>query len=783
MHSIFAAAISLLLFLVTALSCEPGLETSGSQAGSTSSSSSASASATDGGMGGTAGSDGTGGSDGSAGAGGAAGGCTGVLTFSGPPRMSVGNNPSFVAVGDLDDDGSADLVVTSLDSSDVSVLLGRGKGSFAAAARYAVGTGPTAVALADLNGDGRTDLAVMRGVPDDPDIGAVAVLLNQGSGTFAAAVEYATGRNPVSIAAADLNGDGFPDLALTHGFNSTQTATVLFNRGDGTFAAPVHLHLDVDDRIVALSIAAADLNGDGHPDLVITGEDFGRYEGLWVLQNHGNGTFAAPVAYDAGDDPFAVTAADLNGDDHPDLAVAHYSGGVSVLLNQGDGTFTDAVHYTPNYPFRSIAAADMNGDGHPDLVVATSYQVEHERAKVLANQGDGTFAEPVDYVAGLLAVSVAAADLNGDGHIDLALANGGTHEEGTVSVLLNPGNGHFATSPYPATDAPVSIAAADLNGDGHPDLVTANAGQRGAGYASVLLNEGNSTLAAPTHYGDVLLVGGSPGPSIAAADLNDDGYPDLAVTRAFRNVVWNNQGDGTFREALGYHGGGWIAAADLNGDGYPDLASADNFEAQVWLNDGEGTFGSNASYPLDDEPGSLAVADLNGDGYPDLAVADSGVMGGVSLLLNRGDGSFGDRVLYAAGSAFNAIVAEDLNGDGRPDLAVVGPTTSVLWNEGNGTFADAVHVGPGGRAVAAADLDNDGRPDLAVVNSSGFSSRVRVLRNGGSGTFAAADYGAGIELTAVAVADVNSDGRPDLAVAVADSSRSGVIVLFNDCVP
>jgi hypothetical protein len=191
------------------------------------------------------------------------------------------------------------------------------------------------------------------------------VLLNEGSGTFAAAVEYdAAGDGPHSVVTADLNGDCAPDLVVQHTFGTPDWATmsVLMNEGDGTFAAAIHYDIGSGKR--ADCITAADLDGDGRPDLAACTDD-----GVGVLLNQGNGTFAGPV-YSAMTGFHA--AVDVDGDGKPDL-IGTSDDSVSVLFNQGDGVFADAVGTVfVWYPW-SMAAADLNGDGRPDLAVANYY--------------------------------------------------------------------------------------------------------------------------------------------------------------------------------------------------------------------------------------------------------------------------------------------------------------------------------------------------------------------------------------------------------------------------
>src|SRR6185437_14841429 len=207
-------------------------------------------------------------------------------------------------------DGKPDLALLdgTLSSAAVGVLINNGDGTFAAEVDYPAGWAPTSLTVADLNGDGKPDLAAGNydGNYDgtvEPELDTVSVLLNDGDGTFAAAVDYLTGLGPNAVVAADLDGDGKPDLVTQD--DATGTVSVLLNDGDGTFAAGV----DYPAGDMPLAVVAADLDGDGKPDLAVTGGGV-----VNVLLNEGKGTFAAPVGYSTGGTSYALLAANLNGD-------------------------------------------------------------------------------------------------------------------------------------------------------------------------------------------------------------------------------------------------------------------------------------------------------------------------------------------------------------------------------------------------------------------------------------------------------------------------------------
>ena len=372
-------------------------------------------------------------------------------------------------------------------------------------------------------------------------------------------------------------------------------------------------------------------------------------------------SFGAGVEYLTHAGSLFAALGDLNGDGKPDLAVGNYSmppsaggsggaggsgaggfatggnpgtnvGSVSVFLSSTGGYGPAQFYNVGNVNPWSIAAGDLNGDGKTDLAV-----VNDEGVSVLFNSGNGILLAPVSFATGTGPVWVALGDLNGDGKTDLAVANQGSNNGtgmvgGDVAVLLNMGGGTFVAANYPAGASPVSVAMADLNGDGKADLAVAS----GTG-VSVLLNNGNGTFGAPASYGS----GTSPS-SVAAGDLNGDGKLDLVVGNGNRASVLLNLGNGTFAAAVnydfaaGYTGTQPVAIGDLNGDGRPDLAAgavADPCSSvAVLLNQGSGVFGAPSYVPTPtSNQSSVTLGDLNGDGKLDLVVPNGD---GVAVLLN-----------------------------------------------------------------------------------------------------------------------------------------------------
>ena len=364
------------------------------------------------------------------------------------------------------------------------------KVGFKSVVSYPVGTAPLAVAVGDFNHDGKPDLAVANwGNPATGDDGSVSILLGNRDGTFQAALNVAVGKNPFSIAVGDFNGDGHADLVVANnGINPAGgwlagTVSVLLGNGDGTFQT----HVDYATGTGPDSVAVGDFNGDHVLDVAVEAHPGNVVS---VLLGNGDGTFQPHVDYAAGTAGGygAVAIADFNQDGKADLAVAGaFSDGVlGILEGNGDGTFQPAVGYDPAGAFgKSLASGDFDGDGKLDLVVAFAHfgNPTDSGVSVVLGNGDGTFAQGNTLATGTTGCGVGSpfvADFDGDGKLDIAITGGGHAQEGVClfgggTILVFKGNGDGTFQPPASFTGGWNLAAAaDLDGDKAPDLVTVN---------------------------------------------------------------------------------------------------------------------------------------------------------------------------------------------------------------------------------------------------------------------------------------------------------------------
>lgn len=335
--------------------------------------------------------------------------------------------------------------------------------------------------------------------------------------------------------------------------------------------------------------------------------------------------------------------------------------------------------------------------------------------------------------------SVAVGDLNADGKLDLAVANGAPNG---VSLFFGDGAGKFGPPSNVSVGFPnTAVAIADFNGDGLVDLTVGNSSPlapTGVDDLSILLGTGGGGFAPPQNFGIGTTIS-RPTASIAVADFNRDGKLDVALGYSNLNSVSVFLGNGagsfsffgsfsaTFQSLFS------IAAGDFNGDGNPDVAGTLDFSGDVaiLLGTGTGALGPPTLFSAGILPIGVAAGDLNGDARLDLAVANEAGGSAVSILLGNGAGGFAAPVSFPGGQGPRAIVLADFDRDGRLDVAVANESSSnvsVLLGDGSGGLGPAANfsVGPFPKAISAGDFDRDGLPDLAVANSGSDSMSILI---------------------------------------------------------
>ncbi len=670
-------------------------------------------------------------------------------TFGGGVAYGGGTGTVAVAVANLGN-GALDLVIVNSISNNIDVLIGHGDGTFGAASPYPVGSYPQSVVLADFNGDGKLDAAVVNEASSN-----VSVLYGNGDGTFQTAVSYADGASasPVAIVSAPLNGTGQADLVVTN--FQTNSVSVLLALQPSSITISATPNPDPTAAQVTITATVAPVAATGTVTFYVGTTMLGT--GPVALTA---GTASITVTLPAGSDSLtAVYSGDAIYGPSTSPVVIDVVGEISTMITlaispnpaifgnpvtlTGNITSPSATGFVTFYSNTSVIGqapvinqiatlqtlllpvgsqvVTARFDGDADNATSLSAPV----ALSVAAQPGFSFLPALTSSAGSSPTSVAAADFNGDGKVDLVVANVG------VSVLLNTGAGVFqAGQNISAGSNPTQVVVADFNSDGKPDVAVSDSASNGV---SILLGNGDGTFQTAALYG----AGAGPS-SLTVADFNGDGIPDVATSnRNSGNIsVFLGKGDGTLAQATNFQVGAadmFIASGDFNGDGIVDLAVADFTANTVWIltGNGDGTFKAPVANTVGVGPISIAVGDFNHDGKLDLAVANQGSQN-VSMLMGVGNGSFQAAVTVNSGAGTQYVATTDFNGDGILDLIVANQAgdVSVLIGLGNGTFnAPASYVvGANPVSIAIANFNGDGRPQAAVASETADS--VSVLLDG-----------------------------------------------------
>lgn len=700
-----------------------------------------------------------------------------VASADGPPRLFPGKqylesaSTYCVRVGDLNGDDILD--VTASTAADVYVLIGLGGEQFEEGAFIEdVGGDTHQHLLADFDGDGELDIAL--DVTFD-----VVVMLGYGDGTFAPPQLSGAGGDIELLAAGDFDGDGMLDLAA----GGDDSLSVLLGQGDGTFQAPLRLGGG------ARWIATADLNADGFDDLAAT------RAGVEIRLSAGDGTFLPAENYPGGPDPRALALGDADNDGDVDVVSLAVTNEFRVVLNNGDGTFEPAFLYDlPPAHAEMVDLVDFDADGNLDVVtngiavnrglgdgtftdpVDLGFRSDFARWFVSADidadddidfvsrrsvvgvggpvwvtyNDRGALRLPITSFPGNV-VSHVIGDFNGDGIEDVAVCS----QADSVTILAGDGEGRFEqTGSYEVGDTPVDMVVGDFNGDHAQDLAVVNMDSHDV---AVLIGRGDGT------FNEAIFntIGSMPS-DIGVADVNEDGEQDIVVTlpqSQFANLrVMFGNGDGTFEpqgfQDVGVSDAVALLVGDFDGDGSADLCITDNPDdpsLAVVLGDGQGGFSDPVS--VNQGMGEAVAADLDDDGALDL-------VGGDTVLWGRGDGTFDPIDPLPAGGPRHPVVA-DLNRDGHLDIAsgLVEDSIDVVLGLGRRDFEMHDRFFAPTARLLAADVDHDGHTDLVALED-----ELTVLLN-----------------TSPACADLNCDGVEDVLDFVAFQQAWVADDLIADC--
>ena len=449
--------------------------------------------------------------------------------------------------------------------------------------------------------------------------------------------------------------------------------------------------------------------------------------------------------------PQSFALGDLDGDGDLDILVGQsFFGfpGVSVLKNNGDQTFAAPVYYSVpiNEVVGDVALSDFDSDGDLDAFATIRGDFDQmTKIKVWRNNGNGTFAAPIEFTTGQGPAGIVIADFTGDGKPDVVTANYGAS---TISILRHNGlsgnsAGFLAPVNFSTGNRAEKIAAADVNGNAILDVVVG--GQVGTGFQAslaVMINTGNGVFAAPVAY-DAAPGGRFGSPAVALDDLDNDGDVDLV------------------------------------GGGDYENGSVDSGAVTIRRNTGNGTFGSAEIFLFDafiPMPKELTTGRINSDGFADIvaAVPSGRATEGFVVVNSNGSGGFNTPVYYEASQQTFDVAIADLDNDSDGDVITLANSSAAVTvheNLGNGTFPvlTRYEVASLSDAVESADIDHDGDIDIVVNGEVDIASNdavVKILKNNGNGTFAPAiDYSPPRNFADMKLRDINGDGFVDLLFA------------------
>ena len=679
---------------------------------------------------------------------------------------------------------------------------------------FGTGVLPYFAVLNDLDGDGRPDMVVANAAANTISILVNVSINSLGATSFASKIDIPVGNDPRAIAIGDVDGSALPEIVVANAGSSSLTVLRNSSRPGNITAASFDLRVDFPTGSHPFSVAINDIDLDGRPELVSANLSAGTVS---VLHNTGvNGTiyptsFASRTDYAAGTFPRSLVVNDLDGDGRPDIAVVNeQSNTISLLRNTAVTGTIDQNSFvlapgnslaTGNNP-NCIIASDIDGDGRADLVVSNFGSNSISVFRYLGSLGvltTGSFAPRKDFATAAQPFFVAAGDADGDGKPDLVTANASSN---SLSVLRNTSAlfniTEFSLAPkvdFPVGNYPVSVAIGDLDGNGIPELIAANAGSNSVSVLAINLPQPpviTSFSPASGPVGTTVTITGTGFNTTPANNVVYFGAVKAVVSASSATSLTVAVPAGATYQPLSVlntaSGLTAFASKPFNptftnpfGTGIP----ADYFKPRVDFSTGNNAF----LY-------GVAFGDLDGDGKPDM-IGVNRIAQTISVLRNTSAtgtitaSSFAAPLVISTPNYPESVVLTDIDGDGKLDIVAANPgnySFSVLRNMASPgaltaasfaarvDFSTSVYIS----SLATGDLDGDGKPDVIVSNL--YSGTVSVLRNiSALGAVNAAsfmgkiDFAAGNYPRALAISDVDGDGKPDIVVANERSNNVSVL--------
>jgi len=620
---------------------------------------------------------------------------------------------------------------------------------------YSIGTAPQSILLGDFDNDGKADYVYVNTV----STGLVTVYRNTGSGktlAFTATSGINTGQYPCSVVVVDIDGDGKLDLVVTN--LSSNSVTVLRNTsviGNISFATGVNYTTGNGPEYFAVG----DIDGDGRPDLVIGAANANTMAVFLNNGSRGNISFAAGVNYSVGTAPTSVALADLNNDGKLDIAVSNYNTPtVSIYINrstQGSLAFDGRVDFATTTGAYNIDIHDMDGDGKPDLIVpnnsnsgSTVSVFRNINTTVGGTFSAASFASKIDYTVGSAPAGLSIADVDGDGKPDIATAN---RSSNTISILRNTsssGNLSFDTKvDYPTATDPRSVVLGDVDNDGKPDILSANPTSNTASILRNQLGEPSITSFTPTSAaaGASVIISGANLTGTTAVSFG--GVAAASFTVVSSTAILATVGNG----ATG-------AVAITNPNGNASLAGFTFIIPVPTITSFSPTAGA---------IGTTVV--ITGTNFNSTSANNIVYFGTVKAIVSAATStSLTVTVPYGTGYQPITVTTNGLTAYSTKSFNVTFPGGGTAFNSNYFATATNFTNGQDGEAIAVADIDGDGKPDVLSGKGSPTLTynTLSVFRNtstkGKPGFAANVDYTTANAPAGIALGDFDGDGKLDV---------------------
>jgi hypothetical protein len=668
--------------------------------------------------------------------------------------------------------------------------------------------------VVDIDNDGDSDIVGSRyfaGFMGSAN--GFVVLKNSGGGIFNSnPVYYPSTQSSNFVYSAKLNNDAYSDIIVSNTGNNYagNSISVYFNLGNGTFGSPSNYFVGGGP----VGIAAEDFNGDNKTDLaVVTYGSSGSGNTITILINNGDGTFAGPVLYPAGNSPIKISAGKINADNFIDLAVANENGKVNVLINSGTGNFSNRTEYifilSGSSYLPNVKLTDLDNDSDLDILYTNNGLTTGNAPAIGLLRNSGIIFSPpeiiqtTDFAASIR--DVETADINNDGWNDIITADANARATDGYQIMLSNGAGGFLPSyRNNAGQNTEDVMTGDMNNDGMIDILTADSYSM---QITIHKNPGDGIFPVPSNFE----TGNSFSASIDFADIDGDLDLDAVVSASGRTATGvpvrylKNLGNGIFDGGTTCSirtGGVQAKFRDINGDNKPDIlfATAINsppYDFHFAINNGDGTFdavqtrsvNSCGWYDID-------AADMDNDGDNDVIITEwLGCMGipessrRIYIYLNNGSAVFSDPIIKIVSPQPAPIAFGDFDGDGNKDIVTgsAGAILEISLGMGNGDLMPPVpySIGEQGGAtdIVVEDFNNDGKPDIASSNFWEGTS-MSVLYGNGNGTFQSAiilpsAYSPDLlNVSGITAGDLDNDGDKDIIVG--NNASNSLSLYYNN---